>query len=91
MGDYHLAAAAPHRCRSLRGGLSSEHTVYRAHEGGPASDDPRPAARVVGRTAGWDVGLYDVMEIYLAITALVYIVVLRRRLLATDAPGDHGA
>lgn len=41
--------------------------------------------------AGWDVGLYEVLELYLAITALVYIVVLRRRLLSTDTPGDHGA
>ena len=41
--------------------------------------------------AGWDVGLYEVMELYLAITALVYIVVLRRRLLSADTPGDHGA
>jgi hypothetical protein len=31
------------------------------------------------------------MEIYLAITVLVYIVVLRRCLLSIDAPGDHGA
>jgi hypothetical protein len=30
--------------------------------------------------AGWDVGLYEMMELYLAITALGYIVVLRRRL-----------
>ena len=40
---------------------------------------------------GWDVGLYEVMELYLAITALVYIVVLRRRLLSADTPGDRGA
>ena len=41
--------------------------------------------------AGWDLGLYEVMELYLAITALVYIVVLRRRLLSADTPGDRGA
>ena len=41
--------------------------------------------------AGWDFGLYEMMELYLAITALVYIVVLRRRLLSADSPGDRGA
>jgi hypothetical protein len=41
--------------------------------------------------AGWDLGLYEVMELYLAITALVYILVLRRRLLSADPPGDPGA
>jgi hypothetical protein len=41
--------------------------------------------------AGWDLGLYEVMELYLAITALVYVVVLRRRLLSADTPGDRGA
>jgi hypothetical protein len=41
--------------------------------------------------ASWDFGLYEVMELYLAITALVYILVLRRRLLSADPPGDRGA
>ena len=41
--------------------------------------------------AGWDLGLYEVMELYLAITALVYILVLRRRLLSADHPGERGA
>ena len=41
--------------------------------------------------SGWDLGLYEVMELYLAITALVYIVVLRRRLLSAGATGDRGA
>jgi hypothetical protein len=41
--------------------------------------------------AGWDIGLYEVMELYLAITALVYVLVLRRRLLSSGHPGDRGA
>jgi hypothetical protein len=41
--------------------------------------------------SGWDLGLYEVMELYLAITALVYVVVLRRRLLSAGATGDRGA
>jgi hypothetical protein len=32
--------------------------------------------------AGWDVGLIEVMELYLAIAAVVYVLALRRRLLA---------
>jgi hypothetical protein len=31
--------------------------------------------------AGWDLGLIEVMELYLALAAIVYVVVLRRRLL----------
>lgn len=41
--------------------------------------------------AGWDLGLYELLELYLAITALVYILVLRRRLLSADPSGDRGA
>jgi hypothetical protein len=41
--------------------------------------------------AGWDLGLYEVMELYFAITALVYVLVLRRRLLPAGHPGDRGA
>jgi hypothetical protein len=40
--------------------------------------------------AGWDLGRYEVMELYLAITAVVYILVLRRRLLSADGPRDRG-
>ena len=40
---------------------------------------------------GWDLGLYEVLELYLAITALVYIVVLRRRLLSPHPPGGRSA
>jgi hypothetical protein len=44
-----------------------------------------------GMRAGRDTALFEMLELYLAITALVYIVVLRRRLLSADTPGDHGA
>jgi hypothetical protein len=40
---------------------------------------------------GWDLGLYEVLELYLALTALVYILVLRQRLLAAGDPGRRGA
>jgi hypothetical protein len=36
---------------------------------------------------GWDPGLLEVMELYLALLALVYVLVLRRRLLTSPAPG----
>jgi hypothetical protein len=45
-----------------------------------------------GRARGsWDVGLYELMELYLAVTTLVYVVVLRRRLGPAGPAGDRGA
>jgi hypothetical protein len=41
--------------------------------------------------SGWDLGLYEVLELYLAITALVYILALRQRLLPAGDTGDRGA
>jgi hypothetical protein len=41
--------------------------------------------------AGRDVALFEMLELYLAIAALVYILVLRRRLLPAPAPGDQRA
>jgi hypothetical protein len=38
-----------------------------------------------GARAGWDLGLYEVLELYLAIAALAYVLLLRRRLLSTGA------
>lgn len=35
---------------------------------------------------GWDPGLIELMELYLALAALVYVLVLRRRLLTAPAP-----
>jgi hypothetical protein len=39
---------------------------------------------------GWDVGLIEVMELYLALAAMVYVLVLRRRLLSSGPPGRSG-
>jgi hypothetical protein len=45
-----------------------------------------------GMRAGWDTALYEVMELYLALGALVYVLVLRRRLLlSADAPRGRRA
>jgi hypothetical protein len=41
--------------------------------------------------AGWDLGLIEVMELYLAVAAVVYVVVLRRRLLVPRGPKPPGA
>jgi hypothetical protein len=38
-----------------------------------------------GVRAGWDLGLFEMMELYMAGAALLYVLVLRRRLLSTDA------
>ena len=39
---------------------------------------------------GWDLGLIEVMELYLALAALVYVLVLRRRLLRPRGPELSG-
>ena len=45
-----------------------------------------------GRVRGrWDVGLIEVMELYLALAALVYLLVLRRRVLGPPEQGPRGA
>ncbi len=47
---------------------------------------------VPGRVrGGWDVGLIEVMELYLALAALVYVLVLRRRLLGARERGARVA
>jgi hypothetical protein len=40
---------------------------------------------------GWDVGLIEVMELYFALAALVYVLVLRRRVLRPLERGPRGA
>jgi hypothetical protein len=42
-----------------------------------------------GTRAGWDLGLYEVLELYLAIAALLYVLLLRRRFLSTALPTDR--
>jgi hypothetical protein len=41
-----------------------------------------------GLRAGWDLGLFELMELYMAGAALLYVMVLRRRLLSARATGD---
>jgi hypothetical protein len=41
--------------------------------------------------AGWDLGLFEVMELYMAAAAVLYIGVLRRRLLSPHAAGNRDA
>ena len=43
-----------------------------------------------GVRAGWDLGLFEVMELYMAVAALLYVLVLRGRLLSAEATRDAG-